>query len=109
MLEKLEKRNLPLVECQVTDAMDLSSIADSTFSHTLSTFMIQFAPDPFRTLQEMYRVTKFDGTIGLAFWGELCFDAPWEDTVRNFEPNYTYPHTWTPDWSDKDQIRSYIQ
>ena len=42
-------------------------------------------------------------------WGEMCFDAPWEDTVRQFEPDYTFPHSYTPDWSNEESIRAYIQ
>ena len=109
MLETIEKKRLPQVKCQVLDAIDLSSIADSTFTHSYSTFMIQFSSDPLRALGEMYRVTKSGGTLGLCMWGELCFDAPWEDTVRHFEPDYTYPHAWTPDWSHEGRLRTYIQ
>ena len=110
MLETIEKKRLPQVTCQVLDAMDLSPvIADNTFTHSLSTFMIQFAADPLRTLKEMYRVTRPSGTLGLCLWGELCFDAPWEETVRHFEPGYMYPHPWTPDWSDEGRLRTYIR
>lgn len=109
MLKTIENKRLPNVKCQVLDAIDLSSIADGTFTHTLSAFMLQFVTDPLHALKEMYRVTKPGGTLGLCMWGELCFDAPWEETVRHFEPDYTYPHTWTPDWSDKGRLRSYIQ
>lgn len=109
MLATIEKKGLPQVKCQVLNAIDLRPIADSTFTHTLSTFMLQFAAEPLRTLKEMYRVTKPGGTLGLCIWGELCFDAPWEETVRQFEPGYTYPHTWTPDWSDEGRLRTHIQ
>ena len=109
MLEIIEKRRLPQVKCQVLDAIDLRPIADGTFTHALSTFMIQFTPDPLRALREMYRVCKPDATLGLCMWGELCFDAPWEETVRHFEPDYTYPHTWTPDWSDEERIQAHIR
>ena len=109
MLETIEKKRLPQVRCQVLDAVDLSPLVDGTFTHALSTFMIQFTPDPLRALREMYRVCKSGATLGLCMWGELCFDAPWEETVRNFEPGYTYPHAWTPDWSDEGRLRAYIQ
>ena len=29
--------------------------------------------------------------------------------MRYFEPDYTYPHTWTPDWSDQGRIHAYIE
>ena len=72
-------------------------------------FMIQFTPNPHRALGEMYRVTKSGGTLGLSMWGELCFDAPWEDTVRQCESDYVYPHAWSPGWADAGQIRTYIE
>lgn len=109
MLEKLEIKHLPQVQCRVLDAVDLGPIADGTFTHSLSTFMLQFTPDPLRALGEMYRVTKAGGTLGLCMWGELCFDAPWEETVRHFEPHYTYPHAWTPDWADEGRLLAYIR
>lgn len=111
MLKEVERKQLPHVECQELDATNLHSIANDTFTHSLSTFMIQFAAEPLRALSEMYRVTKPGGTLGLGMWGELCFDAPWEDTVRYFEPGstYQYPHTWTPDWQDENCLRQYIQ
>ena len=54
-------------------------------------------------------MTKPGGTLGLCLWGELCFDAPWEETVRHFEPDYTYPHAWTPDWLDQERLRTHIR
>ena len=29
--------------------------------------------------------------------------------MRQFEPDYTYPHAWSPDWEDEGRIGSYIQ
>ena len=109
MLETIEKKSLPRVECQVLDAVDLSPIADETFTHTFNTFMLQFTADPLQALREMYRVTKPGGTLGLCMWGKLCFNAPWEEAVRNFEPDYTYPHSWTPNWADEGRIRARIE
>ena len=109
MLETIEKKHLQLVQTQVLDALDLSPIDDNTFTHSLSTFMIQFTADPLRALREMYRVTKPGGTLGLCMWGELCFNAPWEETVRQIEPDYTYPDVWPTEWSDEGRIHTYIQ
>ena len=109
MLEVIEKKGLLDVRTQVLDATDLHPLKDNTFTHALSTFMIQFAPDPLQALREMFRVTMDGGTLGLGMWGEFCFDAPWVDACRHFEPNYTYPRTWTSDWSDKERLKTYIQ
>ncbi|KAL8722282.1 MAG: hypothetical protein Q9181_007518, partial [Wetmoreana brouardii] len=109
MLETIEKKQLPKVQCKVLDATDLHSIANDTFTHSLSTFMVQFASKPRTALQEMYRVTKPNGTLGLCMWGEICFDAPWEETARHFEPDYVYPHAWTPDWADEDRLPRYVE
>ncbi|KAL8685844.1 MAG: hypothetical protein Q9224_005647 [Gallowayella concinna] len=109
MLEKLEQKQLPRVQCKVLDATNLHHFDRDTFTHTLSTFMLQFAPEPQTALQEMYRVTKPNGTLGLCMWGEICFDPPWEETARYFEPDYVFPHTWTSDWADGDKLQRYVE
>ena len=109
MLKIIEEKRLSNVRCKVLDATNLSGIPDDTFTHSLSTFMIQFTPDPLSALREMYRVTKPGGALRLCMWGELCFDAPWEETARHFEPGYTYPRPWTADWQDEKRLREYIE
>ncbi|KAL8817148.1 MAG: hypothetical protein Q9223_003963 [Gallowayella weberi] len=109
MLEQVKKKQLPLVECKILDAIDLHDIEGDTFTHSLSTFMLQFVAEPQTALQEMYRVTRPNGTLGLCMWGQICFDAAWEETVRHFEPDYVYPHTWTPDWADEDKLQRYVE
>ena len=109
MLKIIEEKRLSNVRCKILDATNLSQVPDDTFTHSLSTFMIQFTPDPLSALREMYRVTKPGGALGLGVWGELCFDAPWEETARYFEPDYTYPRLWTSDWQDEERLRGYIE
>lgn len=108
MLEHIEKKQLPQVQCKVVDANDLHPIATDTFTHSLSTFMIQFSSDPRIALQEMYRVTTPNGTLGLCMWGEIAAAAPWVETARLFDPDYVYPHTWTPDWGDQHTLPRYV-
>ena len=97
MLDVVEKKKFLNVRTRVLDATDLDLVRDDTFTHSLSTFMIQFTSDPPQALRELYRVTRPGGALGLGMWGELCFDAPWVEACRHFDPDYTYPHTWSPD------------
>ncbi len=55
------------VQFEVADAEALP-YADASFDVTLSTFGAMFAPDHERTAQEMLRVTRPGGRIGLANW-----------------------------------------
>ena len=108
MIEVVEKKGIPNVRTQVLDAVDLNPVKDDTFTHVLSTFMVQFTPAPLQALKEIYRVTKVGGTIGLAMWGNSILYEPWIEACRQFESGYKYPHTWSPDWEQDDELKAYI-
>ena len=55
------------VEFRLGDAEDLP-VADDSMDATLSVFGTMFAPDHQRTADELVRVTRSAGTIGLASW-----------------------------------------
>ena len=55
------------IRFQEADAEDLP-FADSTFDVALSTFGVMFAPDQARSAQELTRVVRSGGRIGLASW-----------------------------------------
>lgn len=55
------------IRFQEADAEDLP-FADSTFDVALSTFGVMFAPDQGRSAQELTRVVRSGGRIGLASW-----------------------------------------
>jgi ubiquinone/menaquinone biosynthesis C-methylase UbiE len=55
------------VEFRLGDAEDLP-VRDHTMDATLSVFGTMFAPDHQRTADELIRVTRSGGTIGLASW-----------------------------------------
>ena len=55
------------VEFRLGDAEDLP-VADDSMDATLSVFGTMFAPDHQRTADELIRVTRSGGTIGLASW-----------------------------------------
>ncbi len=66
------------VELLDGDAEDLP-LRDDSFDATLSVFGTMFAPDHARTAQEMVRMTRSGGTIGLASW---CPDGFLGDFLR---------------------------
>jgi SAM-dependent methyltransferase len=55
------------IRVQTADAEDLP-FADSTFDVALSTFGVMFAPDQAKAAQELTRVVRSSGHIGLASW-----------------------------------------
>jgi len=61
-------------DARVLDSRKLEGIGDSSFTHTLSAFLICPAQDPDIIMQEMYRVTKPAGVLGLATWGTPYYD-----------------------------------
>ena len=107
MIEMTERKKIPNVRIQVLDAVNLP-FQDNTFTHVLSTFMVQFTPAPLQALKEMYRVTKIGGTVGLAMWGRTILYDLWIEACRHFESGYEYPHTWSPDWEQDDDLKTYI-
>ena len=108
MVDMVEKKGMPNVRTQLLDAVNLSPLENDTFTHVLSTFMVQFTPSPLQSLKEMHRVTKVGGTFGLAVWGNTITYEPWIDACKHFEPNYEYPHTWAPDWEQETNLQAYI-
>ena len=88
MLARLDAKQLPNVSTLAMDACveyNVKLEADS-FSHVLSTFMIQFTDGPMHALREMYRVLKPGGWIGLGSWIDVSINRPWEEACRGLDP-----------------------
>lgn len=90
------------ITTRVLDARHLAGVADDTFTHAFSTFMICLAPDPEIIAAEMYRVTKPGGVLGLAVWGDPyfgVFNTPWTRACRevmpDYEPEIIMDRAWT--------------
>jgi phosphatidylethanolamine/phosphatidyl-N-methylethanolamine N-methyltransferase len=60
--EKVEEQGLSHVGLLEMDAQRLS-FADSSFDHVVATFVISVVPDPVKTIQEMKRVLKPEGSL----------------------------------------------
>jgi len=61
------------IATRVLDARDLAGLGDNMFTHIFSTFMVCLAPDPDQIAQEIYRVMKLGGVLGLAIWADTYF------------------------------------
>lgn len=90
MLADLDAKQLPNVSTLAMDACveDDDKLGAETFSHVLSTFMIQFTDGPMRALRKMHRVLKPGGVIGLGSWGDVAINRPWEDACRALDPRF---------------------
>ncbi|KAL6718582.1 hypothetical protein ACLMJK_004674 [Lecanora helva] len=90
MLAQLEAKKLPNVLTMEADACDVGNpkIQADTFSHVLSTFMIQFTGEPTRSLQEMHRVLRPGGIIALGSWIDIGINWPWEEACKLLDPDF---------------------
>ena len=116
MVAAIEEQKWPKVTARVLDACVLNNVAglgpDNTFSHVLSTFVVQFTPGPENIVREMYRVLQPGGFFGLTLWGEKIGPAMvWKDTCQMVDPSYCIP-PWLFDpseWRTPEQVESVLK
>lgn len=99
-------------DARVLDSRKLEGIADDTFTHTLSAFMICLAQDPHIIMQEMYRVTKPDGVLGIATWGTPYYDfweKPWAKACKSIDPEYEPIMLMSPEWTYANEIERHVE
>lgn len=91
-----------LVSFQEADAEALP-FGNETFDAVLSTFGVMFAPDQPTVAQELTRVTKIGGVIGMANWTATGFVGQMFKTLGQHLPpaSGTLPPT---NWGDKDTL-----
>ena len=88
LLEQCQERAIAeglTIEQQFADAEALP-FDDASFDNVLSTFGVMFAPDQARAAQELQRVCKPGGTIGLTNWTPDGFIGQLLQTVSRFVP-----------------------
>jgi ubiquinone/menaquinone biosynthesis C-methylase UbiE len=92
------------VRFQVADAEDLP-FKDESFNAVLSTFGAMFSPDQGRTAQEMLRVCKSGGRLGLANWTPDGFIGQMFKTIGKHLPppaGVKSPALWgTREWIER--------
>lgn len=109
---RISDRKWTDVTARVVDSRDLSGIQDNTFTHTFSAFMVCLAPDPDQIVREMLRVTKPNGVLGLAVWGDARFGqmfAPWEKACRELLPDYKPPAVMGEEWTLDTNVRAGLE
>ena len=93
MLEDIDAQNLPNVSTQVLDARSLShAFEKGSFSHVLSTFMLQTITTPLAAMQEMHAILAPEGVVGIGIWAQR--NGPfeiWESACKSIEPSYGLP------------------
>ena len=112
VVAKVEEKGWKNVEARVLDAADLKGIADSSITHTFSTFMLCLASEPHQILNEIYRVTKPGGILGFATWADPHFGfwtTPWTKACRELDPQYGPPYVMEPAWTLLDSVRVRLQ
>lgn len=89
MLAQIDKHGISNITTQREDAVTLSGLTDNSFSHGLSSFAINFVPDPEAALHSLFRVVKPGGTIGVAIWGPTTSISDVHDEAcRRINPSY---------------------
>jgi SAM-dependent methyltransferase len=106
LLEHAQRRaqveGLPLT-VRVADAQDLP-FKDSSYDVVLSTFGVMFVPDQQRTADELVRVCRPGGRIGMANWTPDCMMAEvFRTTGRHVPPPTGLRSVF--DWGDKARLR----
>lgn len=90
--ERAEAERLA-VTFQQADAENLP-FADSSFDVVLSTFGVMFTPDQERAAQELLRVCRPGGKIGLANWTPESFIGRVFKTIGKYVPGVRSPALW---------------
>lgn len=89
---------------QAADVEDLP-FADAEFDYVTSTFGAMFAPDHKRTAEEMFRVCRPGGTIGMANWTPDSFIGGLFKTLGGYVP--PAPGLKSPAlWGQVDHLRA---
>lgn len=94
------------IDYQVGDCERLDGIADGAFDVVSSTCGIMFAPDHLATAQQLARVTKCGGRIGLGNWTP---EGGLGAMFRMMSPFVATPPPSSPfDWGKEDRVRELL-
>lgn len=86
---RLEAEQLEGVEFHVADSSSTIPFPDGAFDVVLSSLGASFFPDHQRVVDELLRVTRPGGTIGLALWAEASMPSDVFRAGRELDPDAT--------------------
>lgn len=95
MVAAIDAKHFPNVSTRILDATAKSDLKYGESTHVLSTFVIQFLPNPDFAVAEMARVLKPTGVLGLGIW-EKNKDPiiAWAKACMAIDPLYKVPKAY---------------
>ena len=92
MLATIDALRLPNVTTRIVDASQAGALDAESASHVLSTFMVQFLPDPQGAIEEMCRTVRPGGVLGVGIWDERNEpNQAWAKACRTLDTGYRVP------------------
>jgi SAM-dependent methyltransferase len=92
------------VEWVIADAEELP-FEDDRFDCAASVFGAMFAPRPERVAQELFRVVKAGGTVGMANWGPYGSQGELFECMARYGPQLPEGVPNPRDWGEEDIVR----
>ena len=112
LLQKIAKHeNWSNFTAKVLNAHDLSSLTPDSYTHTVTSFLLPLIPTPHKAVQELYRVTKPGGILGVANWAQprFIFYPNWEKACQSLDPEYKMPDMMDPYWCHAETIKEGLE
>jgi ubiquinone/menaquinone biosynthesis C-methylase UbiE len=78
---------------------------DNTFDYIVSSEVIEHTPDPYKAIQELYRVIKPGGILVLSTPNKIWYPALWIATTFRLRP-YQGLENWTFWWTMRKYMKS---
>jgi len=90
---------------------DQLDFPDASFDSVLCGFALWFFPRPHNTLQELFRVLKPGGRVGLTTWAKDCPFLTWvQDEIRaSLPPQEPSPQTAPPSFNTPEKLETALQ
>lgn len=111
MLNEIDRLHVNGITTRIEDAVSLSGLKDSSFSHVFTSFAIQFTPNPLACVEGLYRVVEVGGIAGIAIWGEHNdLSTVHDNACKNLKPDYTPASPVTNNaWSSRQEHQKTLE